>query len=187
MGVRRVNLKVKVADIPAEGQNFVWELFPLEIEGLLNGPEKEAMPLAAPIMVRVKLERTGQRVLVKGPVSTTSRLVCSRCLEEFEQPIADILYMVFTPRNQAVEMDDGMGSMNEEYYDGEEIDIWPILKENLLLSLPIKPVCRDDCRGLCAQCGLNLNIGECGCLVSTGHPGMARLKQLKGKLKEMDS
>ncbi|MBW2624228.1 MAG: DUF177 domain-containing protein [Deltaproteobacteria bacterium] len=182
-----MNLKVKVADIPAEGQNLVREVFPLEIEGLLNGPEKEAMTLVTPIMVRVKLERTGQRVVVKGPVSTTFRLVCSRCLAEFEQPIADILYMVFSPRNQAVETDDGMGSMNEEYYNGEEIDIWPILKENLILSLPLKPVCRGDCRGLCTQCGLNLNTGECGCLVSTGHPGMAKLKQFKGKLREMDS
>lgn len=182
-----MDLKVKVDDIPAEGQILVREVFPLEIEGLLNEFEQEAMTLASPIMVRVKLDRTGQRVMVKGPVSTTFRLVCSRCLDEFEQPIADILYTVFSPRNQAVKKDEGTGSIDEEYYDGEEIDIWPVLKDNLLLSLPLKPVCRDDCRGLCAQCGLNLNTGECGCSVSTGHPGMAKLKQLQGKLREMDS
>lgn len=183
-----MNLKIKVADIPAEGQKLVWELTPQEVNARLKSLASEALILVSPVRVNIKLERTGRRVLAQGPISTQFRLTCSRCLDEFDQPIADSLFMVFSPRIQVEEMaEENAGSMNEEYYNGEEIDIWLIIKENLFLSIPIKPVCRDNCRGLCPKCGQNLNSGECGCSRPTGHPGMAKMKQIRDKLKAMDS
>ena len=183
-----MNLKIKVADIPAEGQKLVWELAQQEVNARLKSSASEALTLVSPVRVNLKLERTGQRVLAKGPISTKFRLTCSRCLEEFDQPIAESLFVVFSPRIPAEGMaEENAGSMNEEYYNGEEIDIWPIIKENLFLSIPIKPVCRDNCRGLCPKCGQKLNSGECGCSRPTGHPGMAKLKQIRDMLKAMDS
>ncbi len=96
--------------------------------------------------------------------------------------------MIFSPSGQTGNTSEPVqGGVNEEFYEGEEIDIWPILKEILFLSLPIKTVCKKNCRGLCPNCGQDLNAGDCDCFVATGHPGMAVLKQLKDKLKVMDS
>ncbi len=182
-----MNLKIKVADIPAEGQKLVRELTQQEVNARLKSSASETLILVSPVRINVKLERTGQRVLAKGLISTKFRLTCSRCLNEFDQPIAESLFMVFSPLMQAEETtEENTGRMNEEYYKGEEIDIWPVIKENLFLSIPIKPVCRDNCRGLCPKCGQNLNSGECGCSKAVGQPVLTNLKQIRYTLKTMD-
>ena len=71
-------------------------------------------------------------------------------------------------------LDDG-GDDHLIWYEGEEIDLSPLLRERLLLALPTLPLCRDDCRGLCARCGADLNAGPCGCAARRGRsaPGRA--------------
>ena len=111
-----MNLKIKVADIPAEGQKLVRELTQQEVNARLKSSASETLILVSPVRINVKLERTGQRVLAKGLISTKFRLTCSRCLNEFDQPIAESLFMVFSPLMQAEETtEENTGSMNEEY------------------------------------------------------------------------
>jgi len=64
-------------------------------------------------------------------------------------------------------------------YEGEEVDLGPLIREQVLLALPTRPLCRDDCRGLCPQCGINLNHAECGCRVETFDPRLEALRSLK--------
>jgi uncharacterized protein len=65
------------------------------------------------------------------------------------------------------------------WYEGELVDLSPPLRERLLLSLPTLPLCRDDCRGLCARCGSDLNAGPCGCAAEAGDPRLAVLRTLR--------
>ena len=69
--------------------------------------------------------------------------------------------------------------MEVDFEKGDEIDLREILREQIYLSLPAKLICHPDCRGLCPQCGINLNEGQCRCTETLGHPGFAKLKNLK--------
>jgi uncharacterized protein len=64
------------------------------------------------------------------------------------------------------------------YYEGEEIDLTPLVHEQALLALPTRPLCSDDCRGLCSRCGANLNAGPCGCPAAPAEPRLAALHAL---------
>ncbi len=70
---------------------------------------------------------------------------------------------------------------DEELFDGKVINLQPIVREQVLLSLPMNAVCKEDCRGLCTKCGQNLNEKECGCDTSFVDPRLAVLKDIKVK------
>ena len=69
--------------------------------------------------------------------------------------------------------------MEVDFVKGEEIDLADMLREQIYLSLPVKLICHSDCRGICPKCGINLNTGQCRCRQELGHPGFAKLKNLK--------
>ena len=71
--------------------------------------------------------------------------------------------------------------MEVDFIRGEEIDLDEIIRENMYLSLPIKLLCREECLGLCSNCGRNLNNGDCHCRQEQGHPGFSKLKGIKIK------
>jgi uncharacterized protein len=77
-----------------------------------------------------------------------------------------------------VEEDD----LETSYYRDDQVDLSELLREQFYLALPMKPLCRDDCKGLCAQCGTNLNTGTCDCHPAWDDPRLAPLKQLKREL-----
>jgi len=119
-----------------------------------------------PIRGTFGVEKTGERVSVRGAVSATARLECVRCLAAFDQPIQASLE-AFAERagsgrardEEALERDDYM-----RFHDGRQLDLRAEAREALLLELPMVPHCREDCRGLCPRCGADLNAGPCGCV-----------------------
>jgi uncharacterized protein len=68
---------------------------------------------------------------------------------------------------------------DEELFDGKTIDVDPLVREQVLLALPMQASCRDDCKGLCGGCGKNLNEGQCGCAADRVDPRFAQLKNIK--------
>jgi uncharacterized protein len=79
------------------------------------------------------------------------------------------------------EMDDE--DLETSYYRDDQIDLSELLREQFYLALPMKPLCRDDCRGLCPECGINLNAGTCTCAPTWEDPRLAALKEL-GRTRE---
>jgi uncharacterized protein len=74
--------------------------------------------------------------------------------------------------------------LNEEdldlsFYEGDSVDLTPLIQEELVLALPTRPLCRETCKGLCPQCGANLNQQVCGCIPAVGDPRLAVLRSLK--------
>ncbi len=89
---------------------------------------------------------------------------CSRCLGEFEYLLNETSQLTFFPRSDE-EGDEGETDeiSGRDYYDGQSVDLGEILKEEIALRLPDAPLCFDGCKGLCQQCGQNLNEGNCSC------------------------
>ena len=119
----------------------------------------------SPITYRLRLLRTGQILLVRGSLQTTGSFVCSRCLKEFTGPIRV----------------EEFGREKELGPDEGKIDLTPDIREDIILAIPAKPLCRADCRGICPLCGKDLNRGECGCAAAEIDSPFARLDRIKVK------
>jgi uncharacterized protein len=133
-----------------------------------------------PLAVDLTYYRAGLDVVFEGTVAAPTRAVCARCAEPFDYPLSTEFRIVLTPRvaldreSQELTCDDlGYGA-----YDGDEIDVTALVYEHALLALPTRLLCSDECRGLCPQCGTNLNLGACGCAGSTDRPRLAVLQDL---------
>jgi uncharacterized protein len=128
-----------------------------------------------PIEVSGKVEATGEGLLVSIQVATTWRGDCVRCLA----PASGEL--VTSARELYVE-----GPTTDDVYGfhGDVLDLSELVHDLLVLELPVLPLCRDDCRGLCARCGADLNEGPCGCEVQVGPSPFDVLDQLQGPRSE---
>lgn len=128
--------------------------------------EDESVKLAGPISGRLRMRRTNQGVLVDGPVEAQVELTCGRCLDSFTLPISFDLEEQFYPTIDVItglslpENDDELIFPIDQNH---QLDLREALRQNLLLALPMQPICKEDCAGLCPQCGKNLNEGQCNC------------------------
>ncbi len=114
-----------------------------------------------------KIARAGNDVYLTGAARGLVALRCSRCLEDFAFPLKchlDVHYIP-SPDQLPEEIELEAEELDESTYQGEEIDITPEIRDQLLLSLPLKPLCKEDCLGLCPKCGANLNLERCDCTV----------------------
>jgi uncharacterized protein len=126
----------------------------------------------------------GSTVHVRGHLSSPLAVECGRCLERYPFTVAQELDLFFLPRTAerpAQEEEEGVELSDHDvvvgYYEGEQLDLGAVVREQLFLALPLKPLCREDCRGLCPTCGTNLNTGRCTC-PAPEEPGDPRLAPL---------
>ena len=116
--------------------------------------------LREPVVVEGRLQPTGEeRFYWQGTARTVVQGECRRCLAPVATPVTAEIGALFTQDQEALEDPDSYPVAAE----ATEIDLTPALREELLLAVPRYVLCRDDCRGLCAQCGKDLNAGLCGC------------------------
>ncbi len=118
----------------------------------------------APVVGRVEVERTSRTVRLRGTVSTTTPLVCGRCLEGFRHDLTvavDEEFLIGATARVGGEL----GPKDFQFPLGPDLvlDVTEVVRQHLLLALPMVPVCRPDCQGLCPRCGANRNQGPCGC------------------------
>jgi uncharacterized protein len=178
-----MDFKYKVADLPPEGLDITLALTPAEARPLLQAVGADPALLAGPVEGWLRLEPTGPRVVLRGSVKAWISMECARCLEKFDLSAEESIFVVYMQQPVEERADElEAESLNQEFSTGEEIDLWPMVYEHLLLSIPIKAVCREDCLGLCPVCGQNKNVNNCACQSKTGHPGLAALKEIRDKL-----
>lgn len=144
----------------------------------------------APLVIGLKVYRIGEMVEVEGTVQSRVRLACGRCLVEYEEPLSSRFALTF-----ARELPEIGGESEEEeveleaeemgliLFAGDEIDLCEALAEQVIMALPMRPLCQSGCRGLCPQCGANLNEVDCGCVPPVFNPKFAALKDLKPEKK----
>lgn len=129
----------------------------------------------------VSLTRTDRGILVKGVLNTEVELTCSRCLEIFRCPLSLKITEEYFPTVDVVSgtplsIPDELGCFTID--ENHELDLTEAVHQYALLAVPMKPLCRQDCAGLCPICGQNLNLGECQCLPPEADPRWAKLKQI---------
>lgn len=136
--------------------------------------------LADDLLVDVSYHRAGLDVFFEGAVRGAVEGCCARCLGEYRFALEAPLAIVLTPKAAATPRS---GVLREEdiglsTYEGDEIDLTPLVHEQAILALPTRPLCAEECRGLCSRCGANLNAGPCGCPTSMAEPRLAALQTL---------
>ena len=111
------------------------------------------------------VERSGERVAVRGSVTTRAHVECVRCLRELDLPLEAplVLYAERTGSTSREEQEQLEREDHMLFHDGRRLDLREMVRELMLLELPITPICREDCPGLCPKCGADLSLGPCDC------------------------
>ena len=143
-----------------------------------------------PLLAISPLELSGEVLRIDGGYALSARLVyggeleCSRCLAAYPFREDEAFTLVLYPRRPPTpgeEVELGKDDFDALFYDDPTIALSPIAEERVQVALPMKPLCRPDCRGLCPACGKDLNQGPCGCTHETVDPRWEALKGLKEK------
>lgn len=169
-------LKVRLEDIPPEGLEVEFSdqrARPQDLGEVVT--EITSFPWA-----RLRLEKQGEQVLARGEYRAAVRLVCSRCLQPGSADLSGPVDLIFSPPQPpaAEEVQLGGDEMDLVFYEGDELDLAQALRDEIGLNLPMAPLCRADCAGLCPVCGRDLNQGRCGCRQDQVDPRWAKLAKL---------
>ena len=144
-------------------------------------PIDERAQLTDPVAVSGKVRVAGNEVFVSGHIDTRARVECDRCLQPVELPVNTDFALEYISgadyeSSAAAELTEA--DMSVSVFDGEAIDIDEIVKEQILLTVPARTLCREDCKGICPECGIDRNTGECSCVTNDTDPRWAALKNL---------
>jgi len=135
-------------------------------------------------------EHHGKRELINdiriaGGLETRVQLACARCLEPIAQDISRKFDLLYRPQGSDAgkeEMSVTAAEAEIGYYQGPGLLLEDLLREQVLLAVPLKAICREDCKGLCPHCGQNLNQRQCACTEPQEDPRWAALKDIREKL-----
>ena len=174
-------MKLRVDDITAEAKEMSFAEPQGEINRVLEKGPLTEFRIQEPIEVTVSYYRAGTELFFEGGLHASTTAICARCAEEFAAPSDREFRFVLAPKVIGFDKDNDLRDEDLEFslYDGDHVDLSPLITEQFLLSLPTRPLCREDCRGLCPRCGVNLNYTECECDTQVGDPRLAALRDLK--------
>ncbi len=122
------------------------------------------------------------RYRLVGRVRATLDLVCSRCLDRYPVPVASDFDLRYLPQSANVgegELEVAEEDLSTAFYQDDVIDLGQLVREQFYLALPMKPLCRPDCLGLCPQCGANRNHEACGCAAGWVDPRWRELARFR--------
>jgi uncharacterized protein len=144
-------------------------------------PVDERVQITEPAQVNGKVRLAGNEVFVNGHVETRAQVECDRCLKPVDLPVNADFTLEYIPgaeyeSSAAAELTEA--ELSVSVFDGEAIDVDEIVKEQILLAVPTRMLCREDCKGICPECGTDLNSGECACKKDDIDPRWAALKNL---------
>jgi uncharacterized protein len=153
----------------------------LKIDSPLLGVETPLSRLKeeTPLRGDLRAESVVEGILVTGRLKGSAKLTCARCLKNFSAPMGiEVCELYAGPGHELPPEEDAYK------VEGLEIDLEPMLRDALVLDLPLNPVCKQDCKGRCAHCGQDLNEGACACKEEDVDPRWAALSALRDQLEE---
>jgi uncharacterized protein len=174
---------VKVESIPANGLQLhdEWDIH--TIEEILQ-QDTSIFKSCSPLSLNLSFSLLGEKIILEGGFKTTILINCVSCLTEFKHLLEAAFRYILWPQTAtplAAEQELQQEDMEVGYYQGNAVDLLPIVGEQLYLALPQNPHCHAACRGLCQICGANLNEQQCSCAVTdqVKNSPFAVLKKLK--------
>jgi DUF177 domain-containing protein len=175
-------MKFRLEDIPEEGLEANFSEGEDWLDERLRAEEKRLFRIIGPILAHLRLSKSGRMIHIKSRVETRVELLCARCLEPFFRGLNSEFNTVLKPRPNfplAEERELSREDLESDFYEGEEINLTSFVQDQVLLTLPQKALCREECRGLCPRCGKNLNREVCQCPTALVDPRFQALKNLK--------
>ena len=151
-------------------------------------PQDSEYRVAAPVELVLDVTRLGDNAFgLAGRARTRLQVDCSRCLEPFDVPVEAAFDLRYVPHSENAgegEIEVGEDDLATAFYREGLVDLIELLREQFVLALPMKPLCEEACKGLCPECGSNLNKTQCDCAPRWEDPRLASLKSLLSKNKE---
>ncbi len=145
-------------------------------------PDESEYRVVEPVALTATASRDKDRVQIVGTAATVLELACSRCLESYPMPVHAAFDLTYLPTGEdaaaAEEVEIAEQDATTAFYRDGVIDLAELLHEQLYLSLPLKPLCKEACLGLCPICGTNRNVTTCACNARWEDPRLAALKAL---------
>ncbi len=154
--------------------------FPAEAFGVTE----DEFRIAGPVELSMDAEKRDRRVRLVGSLHAPLEVPCSRCLEAIALSVDasfDLQYLPAVANRGEGEHEVATEDLGVAFYEGDAIDLGQLVREQCYLALPMKPLCSPACRGLCPECGTNLNQQTCRCEHRWADPRMAALAQLLPK------
>jgi uncharacterized protein len=173
-------VKLNVHEIEEAAKTLAYDEPTVALNKVLALGEVGDYTFDAPTTVRVEYYRAGQELFFNGSIAGTVAGRCARCVETYTFALQKEFSLVLVPRSDLpsdVELNEE--DLDLSFYQGDSVDLTPLIQEELMLALPTRPLCRETCKGLCPQCGANLNQQVCGCTPAVGDPRLAVLRSLK--------
>jgi uncharacterized protein len=179
-------MKIKITDISPEGRNVAFPLDVVQLNERLDSPYRmdkgersNAYRQHFNDAPRTELHLTleGRTVMVRGRVSGTVGAMCARCTEPTTLELSQPVNVVLKPETDR--SSDETEDVDYGFYDGREVDCDAVAQDALVEGIPYNFLCKEDCKGLCPSCGVNLNQGSCDCTEEKAH-GDERFAILRG-------
>jgi len=176
------SLKINVFLIPEEGKQFDFSEGDAWFKGCFKEGETPDFSLDK-IDVSCLITKTSGTLFIKGSFSGQVDICCSRCLENTKLPIgSDFAYtLVPAKAEKSEDLELKPEELEISFYQGDFIDLTAIICEQIILQIPMKVLCSEDCKGLCQHCGINLNKASCNCSSDVMDSRLAVLKNFKIK------
>ncbi len=149
------------------------------------GADQQGFRVASPVSLAFDIFKDGSQYRLVGRTQTTLELLCSRCLEPMTVAVDAPFDLRYQPHTSNAGSQKGAEREIEEddfataFYENDEIDLGQLMREQLYLAVPMKPLCNEGCRGLCPECGTNWNRGACTCRHSWSDPRLEVLRTFK--------
>jgi len=171
-------MRIEVENLKEKAVAFSHSYAPGEVE-----LEEEGARLVAPAEVGGEASLKGEEVRLRGAIKTEVELLCDRCAAPSVGPLEVEFDTRFIPQTKAAGETDNVELLPEDLgvaaYEGDAVDLDELVREQILLALPSRNLCREDCKGLCQKCGANLNAGDCSCEQGETDPRWAALADWK--------
>jgi uncharacterized protein len=179
---------IKIKDLELRNLEFDESLAPGVID--LGEDQIQTAPLKTSGRAELIREDRGGRNIVEdirfvGSLSTEVQVRCARCLDPVDNVVAEKFDLLYRPLGVDARADEVAISEAETeigYYQGDGMLLEDVLKEQILLALPAKQLCQANCKGLCPQCGKNLNLESCDCVITMPDPRWSALEDIRKKL-----
>ena len=171
-------LKVELRSLEHEDL-ILEEIGPAQVLGIELEPELSPEPLE----IHCEISKGHDLISAKGWVKGKMLLTCDRCAREFSSPYKSFFEIHYRAQNEGEEAEPDEvfpdGEMEIVYFEGDLLDLADQVRQTVLLSVPMRAICREECRGLCSGCGRDLNFEECVCTEPPPDSRWDVLKKLK--------
>ncbi len=164
-------MKITISEIPDEGLD-------LSLDETL---EADVVRLIAPVKGNLSVKKVGPEVVIQGDITAGAELECSRCLKTYTAEINAPVNVIYHPVEELKA--EGKYEIREDeldmgFYAGDEFDLLELIKEQIILNIPMKPLCSETCKGICPRCGTDLNMNKCSCNLNEVDSRLEILKEL---------